>query len=142
MRRTVVIALALMVVGCSTSGGGRRLIAKPRIDRCLQQPKPAQHACANAREKAIEFARRLSVDDQICIDGAHRIEEPGGACKVRAFVESTAPNGVKLEIREAPAGSKYPIDSDWWFSEEALADLQLRALGYALPEDEAAVGAQ
>ena len=138
MRIALIVALTLGV-GCATGGGGgRRLVGKPKIDRCAQQPTSAQRACAKAREKAVEFARRLAVDDQICIDAAHRIEEPGGACQVRAFVESTAPNGVKLEIREAPASSKYQINSDWWFAEEAIAELQLRALGYRLPEDEAA----
>jgi hypothetical protein len=140
MRAAILFTVLALLVGCATSGGGggRRLVGKPKVDRCAEQPKSGQRGCEAAREKAVEFARRLSVDDQICIDGAHRIEEPGGACRVRAFVESTAPNGVKLEIREAPASSKYQIDSDWWFAEEAIAELQLRALGYALPGDEPA----
>jgi hypothetical protein len=146
MRAAVLITLVALSLGCATSGksgggGGRRLVGKPKVDRCAQQPQPAQRACAAAREKAVEFARRLAVDDQICIDGAHTVEEPGGACTVRAFVESTAPNGVKLEIRDAPASSKYKIDSDWWFAEEAIAELQLRSLGYSLSEDEPVVPA-
>jgi hypothetical protein len=126
-----------LAAGCATGAGGRhdRRVGPPKVDRCATQK--ARKACEAARFAAVEFSRRLSVDDQVCIDGRMRLDEPMRACKVRAFVESTAPNGVKLEIREAPMSAIYTQGSEWWFSEEALAEIQLRVLGYHLDSDDA-----
>lgn len=142
MRSCLVAVLACALgSGCVSMGRGEigsHAVGKPKGDRCAQQQIRPQKACERDRDAAIEFARRLSVDDQVCLDGKQRIEEPMARCQVRAFVESTAPNGVKLEIREAPPSSKYGISSDWWFAEEALADIQLKALGYLVAEEIAA----
>jgi len=111
---------------------GTHKVGKPTVDRCAQQPGDVRKACQRTAGEALEFARHLAVDDQLCIDGVHRIEEPRGGCVIRAFVSSTASNGVKLEIREAPGGSKYDVMSEWWFAEEAIADVQLKVFGYLL----------
>jgi hypothetical protein len=134
LRSTCLLVLALLFAGCAALLGGHR-VGAPSGDRCKGQPEGMRSSCEQARDAAVKFAHGLAVDDQVCIDGAHRLEEPLGDCRVRAFVESTAPDGVKLEIREAPADSKYPEGSDWWFSEEALGDIALRALGYTQPEE-------
>lgn len=133
MTRRLALSVALSLSGCILATGGKvvRKVGPPQTDRCAQQPEIARKSCEREREEALSFARKLAVDDQVCIDGEHRIERPmGGLCTVRAFVESTAPDGVKLEIREAPPDSRYEVQSDWWFAEEALADIQLQVLGY------------
>lgn len=124
--------LAVALAGCATTGRSGHKVGKPKVDRCATQPENVRKACHQSAEETLQYARRLAVDDQICIDGVHRIEEPRGGCVIRAFVSSTASNGVKLEIREAPSGSKYEVMSEWWFAEEAIADVQLRVFGYLL----------
>jgi hypothetical protein len=131
MRRFPMLPV-LLLAACATSGGGK--VGRPRVDRCAMQG--ARAACEMARAQATTYARRLAVDDQVCIDGKQRLEQAMEGCELRGFVESTAPNGVMVEIREAPSDSRYPRGTEWWFSEEALADLQLRALGYRLDSDE------
>lgn len=133
--RTILLASLLVLASCVTSPQRGRTVGRPKIDRCEQQPRNLRARCERVRNDAVTFARRLSVDDQICLDGVERLEEPMGRCQVRAFVISTAPNGVKLEIRESPPDSRFTQGSEWWFAEEALAEVQLRAAGFPLPDD-------
>jgi hypothetical protein len=133
LARIATTLFMLTSFGCATTRTGSHLVGKPKVDRCANQTGKAQRTCREERDAATAWARRLAVDDQLCIDGIHRIEEPMAGCKVRAFVSSVAPNGVKLEIRASPEGSKYTVMSEWWFAEEAIADVQLKAFGYLLP---------
>ncbi|MBS2028906.1 MAG: hypothetical protein JST54_13475 [Deltaproteobacteria bacterium] len=135
MRTLVLLALAL--TGCATMGSSNRsnLVGPPKVDRCAMQPANAKKSCAEAMDVALRQVKKLMVDDQVCIDGEHELADDSRACQVRAFVEGAAPNAVQLEIRSAPPDSKYVIDSSWWYDERALAEVQLRALGYTLPDD-------
>jgi len=133
-------AAAIALAGCATLNREQnsKMVGKPVVDRCAAQQIRPQKACERDREQAVEFAMKLAVEDQVCLDGNQRIEEPMVNCKVRAYVAAAGKDGVKLEIREAPSGSKYTVGSAWWFAEEALADVQLHALGYLLNEEIAA----
>jgi hypothetical protein len=125
--------------GCATlhgDGADRQHVGPPRVDRCAQMGGSAQ-TCQKARKAALVMIRKLSVDDQVCIDGDHPLANPDRSCQVRGFVEEVAPNAVELEIRDAPPGSTYTAMSNWWFHEEALADLELRGTGYTLPGEAA-----
>jgi len=134
MRTSLLLALAL--TGCATMGGHHaNLVGPPKTDRCAAQPSNAKRDCADAMDTALRVVKKLSVDDQVCIDGEHELADDSRECQVRAFVEGVAPNAVELEIRSAPPDSKYTIDSEWWYDEHALAEVQLRALGYTLPDD-------
>lgn len=136
MRR--LLALLLATTSCAALRGSERgnMVAPPKQDRCAAQPADQRRECEVAFGDAVRYASKLFTDDQLCIDGEHQLQDDSRACRIRAFVEGTAPNAVELEIRDAPADSKYKIDSDWWFDHKALADLQCRALGYGLPSDE------
>ncbi|HEY3446288.1 MAG TPA: hypothetical protein VGK67_07975 [Myxococcales bacterium] len=136
----VIVLSAVALAGCATLNREQNshMVGKPLVDRCAKQQIRPQKACERERDVAVEFARKLSIDDQVCIDGKQRIEEPMVNCKVRAFVSSAGKDGVKLDIREAPGGSKYVVGSSWWFAEEALADVDLHAQGYLLNEEIAA----
>src|SRR5947209_1942025 len=66
MRKSMLLCLAL--VGCATAGHGSNLVGPPKEDRCAA-PGVDRNACEKARYDALGFVKRLSVDDQICIDG-------------------------------------------------------------------------
>lgn len=136
--RLRVLLMGLLLAGCATAGHRKQLVGPPERDRCAAQARENRASCETARDEAVRAVRKLSVDDQVCIDAVHELSDTSRSCGVRAFVEGVAPNAVELEIRDAPPGSKYGIDSEWWFEERALADVQLRALGYPLPDDAAA----
>jgi hypothetical protein len=136
--RHALFALPLLALGCATAGHHSQRVGPPRADRCAaQSPASNRQACETARDTAVREVRKLAVDDQVCIDTVRELSDTSRACTVRAYVEGVAPNAVQLEIRDAPPGSRYAIDSEWWFEETALAEVELQALGYALPGDAA-----
>jgi hypothetical protein len=138
MRLTLCCA-ALALASCVHGADGLKdthVVSAPSVDRCAAQAGATlQSQCRAERDVALRWVHRLSVDDQICIDGLVPLETELHNCSVRAFVQDTAPDQVKVEIRETPPGSPYKDISDYWFNEMALADLQLQAKGYALPTD-------
>ena len=136
----IALAAAVALAGCATLNREQnsKMVGRPTVDRCAKQQIREPKMCERDRDAAVEYAKKLAIDDQVCIDGKQRIEEPMVNCKVRAFVSSAGKDGVKLDIREAPGGSKYVVGSSWWFAEEALADVQLVALGYLTNEEIAA----
>jgi hypothetical protein len=133
----LLLSLALLsTCGCASllgAGGGGHRVGAPGADRCAGQAAGARQACAQARFAALEQVRKLYVDDQLCLDGQHPLEMTSAPCTVRAFVEGVTGHELQLEIRAAPEGSRYQVMDNWVFDEAALADVQLRALGYALP---------
>jgi hypothetical protein len=110
-------------------------VGPPRRDRCGAQPPREAKACAELRDRALTFVRRLSVDDQVCLLGNPLMDGVTQRCRVRAFVEDAGPSSVKLEIREASPDTSFVQMDDYWYHEAALADLQLRQSGFRLPED-------
>jgi hypothetical protein len=144
-RMWVVSGLVLALGGCSRIetkpnpqdedtlfGSNVPLIKAPRVDRCASHKKsPAGASCADALYLGTEYTRRLSVGDEVCLEGGYG-DDVGSGCKARAAVIDTGPNGVKLEIRSARP------DSRWfnlemrhaWYEEGALVDLYLAERGY------------
>lgn len=138
-RAVIALTAAGVLAGCAALNreADSKRMDKPQVDRCtktVREPK----MCERARETAMEFVSKLAVEDQVCIDGKQTIKEPMVGCKVRAYVSASGKEGVKLDIREAPGGSKYVVGTSWWFAEEALVDVELHAQGFLLPEEMAA----
>ena len=110
-------------------------VGDPKFDRCEQQKDGRRRKdCEQDRHVAMEWVRRLSVDDQLCLAGQPMSDGITHRCQVRAFVCDVSPHSVKLEIREAPAGSRYEAMENYWYTEKALADLYLKSLGYTLEQ--------
>lgn len=118
-------------------GSQHHEVPPPSVDRCEAQASAGtKKACARARAEALTQVRKLYVDDQVCIDTQHPLDTPSsGGCEVRGFIAQVQGHDLEVEIRNAPDDSKYKIMDNWWFDEAALADVQLRALGYTLPSD-------
>lgn len=138
---TVLVAVA----GCKQVGPYQRdpneedafisnvpVIRAPSQDRCAALGKSSvRGGCDDALYLAQEYARRLSVGDEVCLEGGFG-EEPGAACKARAAVIDTGPNRVKLEVRSARPDSRW-FKSEMrhgWYEEGALVDLYLAERGY------------
>ncbi|XXF78768.1 hypothetical protein P2318_03135 [Myxococcaceae bacterium GXIMD 01537] len=147
MRRTWVgSGLVLALTGCAAGSdafkpnpnkedplvGGVPLIKAPGQDRCSGLGKSGvRPGCDEARYLGTLYTRRLSVADDVCLDGGFG-EEVGAACRARAAVIDTAPNRVKLEIRSAKPDSRW-FNSEGrtaWYEEGALVDLYLAERGY------------
>jgi hypothetical protein len=137
--------LALAVVGCKSMGPYERdpndegpmasnvpLIRAPAQDRCVALGKASvRSGCDDALYLASEYTRRLSVGDEVCLEGGFG-EEPGAACKARAAVIDTGPDRVKVEVRSAKPDSRW-FKSEMrhaWYEEGALVDLYLADRGY------------
>ncbi|WP_309888159.1 hypothetical protein [Archangium sp.] len=138
--------LLLVLAGCGTSKeafrpnpndedplvGSIPVVRAPRVDRCAQHGKSSVRGpCDEARYLATEYTRRLSVGDEVCLEGGYG-DEPGEACLARAAVIDTAPNQVKLEVRTARPDSRW-FNAEMrhaWYEEGALVDLYLAERGY------------
>ena len=121
----------------ATDNGGRfaERIQDPKIDRCDSQKEARRKRdCQKAKDGALEFVRRLSVDDQLCLDGNPMSDGVTGRCKARAFVSDVGVNKVKLEVRETSGGTRYKHMQEIWYTEAALVDDYLKSLGYELNE--------
>lgn len=147
MRRMWVGAsvLALGLSGCSGVGSFRPnpndedplygvipVVRAPSKSRCVGHGKSSVRAnCDEALYLATEYTRRLSVGDEVCLEGGYG-EEPGFACKARAAVIDTSPNQVKLEVRGAKPDSRwFNVEMRHaWYEEGALVDLYLAERGY------------
>ena len=139
-------ALLWVLAGCGTSReafrpnpndedvfvGAIPIVRAPLRERCAGHTgRSARAACDEARYLGTEYTRRLSVGDDVCLEGMYG-EEPGGACKARAAVIDTAPNQIKLEVRTAKPDSRW-FQSEMrhaWYEEGALVDLYLAERGY------------
>jgi hypothetical protein len=138
--------LLLVLAGCGTSKesfrpnpndedplvGSIPVVRAPRVDRCTQHGKSSmRNQCDEARYLATEYTRRLSVGDEVCLEGGYG-DEPGEACLARAAVIDTAPNQVKLEVRTARPDSRWFNEEmrHAWYEEGALVDLYLVERGY------------
>ena len=75
--------------------------------------------------------RRLSVGDQLCLEGGFG-EPPGGACQTRAAVVDVGQDAVLVEVRDAQPGSRWRdhVMGQVWYAEGALVDLYLAERGY------------
>jgi len=138
--------LLLMLAGCGTSKeafrpnpndddpfvGAVPVVRAPRIDRCVQHGSSSVRGnCDEARYLGTEYTRRLSVGDEVCLEGGYG-DEPGSTCLARAAVIDTAPNQVKLEVRTARPDSRW-YNAEMrhaWYEEGALVDLYLAERGY------------
>lgn len=138
--------LLWVLAGCGTSRDAFRpnpnnddplvgtvpVIRAPLRDRCAQHGSSSVRGnCDEAKYLATEYTRRLSVGDEVCLEGGYG-EEPGQACKARAAVIDTAPNQVKLEVRTAKPDSRW-FSAEMrhaWYEEGALVDLYLAERGY------------
>jgi hypothetical protein len=144
-RMWVVSGLVLALAGCSRIetrpnpqdedtlfGTQVPLVKSPRVDRCVtHQEASAKSSCADARYVGTEYTRRLSVGDEVCLEGGYG-DDVGPACKARAAVIDVGPNGVKLEIRSAKPDSRW-FNAEMrhaWYEEGALVDLYLAERGY------------
>jgi hypothetical protein len=144
-RMWVVSGLMLFLVGCSRIetrpnpqdedtlfGSSVPFIKAPRLDRCSAHKKSSVGSgCEDARYLGTEYTRRLSVGDEVCLEDGYG-EDVGSACKARAAVIDTGPNGVKLEIRSAKPDSRW-FNAEMrhaWYEEGALVDLYLAERGY------------
>lgn|GEM_PF-834962 len=147
MRRMWVGAsvLALGLSGCSAVGsfrpnpndedplyGAIPVVKAPQQARCVAHGKSSvRSSCDEALYLATEYTRRLSVGDEVCLEGGYG-EEPGYACKARAAVIDTSPNQIKLEVRGAKPDSRwFNVEMRHaWYEEGALVDLYLAERGY------------
>lgn len=138
--------LLLVLAGCGTTReafrpnpndedplvGSVPVVRAPLKDRCVQHGTSAVRShCDDAKYLGTEYTRRLSVGDEVCLEGGYG-DEPGQACKARAAVIDTAPNQVKLEIRTARPDSRW-FNAEMrhaWYEEGALVDLYLAEQGY------------
>jgi hypothetical protein len=138
--------LLLMLAGCGTSKeafrpnpndddplvGAVPVVRSPRIDRCVQHGGSSVRGnCDEARYLGSEYTRRLSVGDEVCLEGGYG-DEPGPTCLARAVVIDTAPNQIKLEVRSAKPDSRW-YNAEMrhaWYEEGALVDLYLAERGY------------
>ncbi|MGC4113856.1 MAG: hypothetical protein QM765_04215 [Myxococcales bacterium] len=108
-------------------------VTDPKKDRCQAQPdETVRLNCRKERERAMAFVRRVSVDDQLCLEGNPMESGVTSRCKVRAFVSDAGSGKVKLEIRETYSGARYKPMQNLWFTEAALADAWLESAGYTL----------
>ncbi|CAM4129084.1 hypothetical protein G4177_18210 [Corallococcus sp. ZKHCc1 1396] len=138
------LALALVDVGCRSAAYQKNPNEEDAMSSNVPVfPAPAKHRCAalgkssvrsgcdDALYLASEYTRRLSVGDEVCLEGGFG-DEPGAACKARASVIDTGPNRVKVEIRQARPDSRW-FQSEMrhaWYEEGALVDLYLAERGY------------
>jgi hypothetical protein len=138
--------VAGMLAGCGTSReafrpnpndddplvGSVPVVRAPLKDRCELHGRSSVRApCDEARYLATEYTRRLSVGDEVCLEGGYG-EQPGAVCKARAVVIDTAPDQVKLEVRSAKPDSRW-FKAEMrhaWYEEGALVDLYLEEQGY------------
>lgn len=112
--------------------GSVPVVRAPAKDRCEPHGRSSVRAsCDDALYLATEYTRRLSVGDEVCLEGGYG-EYPGQACKARAAVIDTSPNQVKLEVRSARPDSRW-FKAEMrhaWYEEGALVDLYLEEQGY------------
>ncbi|KFA87453.1 hypothetical protein [Archangium violaceum] len=112
--------------------GAIPLVRSPVKDRCEQHGRSSVRGnCDEAKYLATEYTRRLSVGDEVCLEGGYG-DEPGAGCKARAAIIDTAPNRVKLEVRTAKPDSRW-FNAEMrhaWYEEGALVDLYLAERGY------------
>ncbi|MFN7130446.1 MAG: hypothetical protein ACK4N5_00090 [Myxococcales bacterium] len=121
------LLLVLGALGCSRV----HKVGPPEQDRCARQSTEAMRKnCEELRDQAFAFARKLAVDDQVCLEGNPIGDGVTSRCRVRAFVADVAQKNVKLEIRDAPPDSKYRPMEDYWFHEAAIADMYLVGFGF------------
>lgn len=145
MRRLALLApFVLSATGCVGAGlvkmphvdeGGRYAarVGDPATDRCAaQKDERAKEECRKERDKALAFVRKLSVDDQVCLEGNPMGDRITSRCKVRAFISDAGSGKLKLEIRETYEGSRFKPMQNLWYTERALADAWLESAGYLL----------
>jgi hypothetical protein len=112
--------------------GAIPVVKAPMKDRCAQLGSTSvRNSCDEAKYLATEYTRRLSVGDEVCLEGGYG-DEVGPGCLARAAVIDTAPNQVKLEVRNARPDSRW-FNGEMrhtWFEEGALVDLYLAERGY------------
>jgi hypothetical protein len=121
----------------SVYNGGRfaERFQDPKVDRCESQKDARRKKdCLKAKDGALEFVRRLSVDDQLCLDGNPMSDGLTGRCKARAFVSDVGVGKVKVEVREVGAGTRYKHMQEIWYTEAALVDDYLKSQGFELNE--------
>ena len=138
-------ALTLALSGCAAIGpfrpnpndedplyGAIPVVKAPDQHRCVSHAgSSVRSACNDALYLATEYTRRLSVGDEVCLEGGYG-EEPGFSCLARAAVIDTSPNQVKLEVRGAKPDSRW-FNAEMrhaWYEEGALVDLYLAERGY------------
>ena len=142
-------SLLLMLAGCATGLANQEafrpnptdddpllgaipVVRAPPKDRCVQHGTSSVRGhCDEAKYLATEYTRRLSVGDEVCLEGGYG-DEPSGACMARAAVIDTAPDRVKLEVRTAKPDSRW-FNAEMrhaWYEEGALVDLYLAERGY------------
>ena len=118
-----------------TDEGGRfaTRVGDPEVDRCAaQKDATVRLNCKKERDRAMEFVRKVSVDDQLCLEGTAMENGVTPRCKVRAFVSDAGSGKIKLEIRETYGGSRFEPMQNLWYTEAALADAWLESAGYTL----------
>lgn len=137
--------LVLALAGCSSIetrpnpqdedvlfGSNVPVYPAPKVNRCAAHAKSSLRGpCEDALYLGTAYTRRLSVGDEVCIDGGYG-EEVGPACKARAAVIDTGTNKVKLEVRGTKPDSRW-FNSEMrhaWYEEGALVDLYLAEQGY------------
>jgi hypothetical protein len=144
VRIAALLFLPLLLAGCfrdtreSRERGGMMFgseaqeIRAPLRDRCDSHGKSAMRGpCEEAKYLAQLYARKLSVGDEVCLEGGFG-DNPGGACLARAAVVDTATNRALLEVRDARPESRWfkRVQNEVWFEEGALVDLYLAEHGY------------
>jgi hypothetical protein len=105
---------------------------KTPADRCATYTgKNRREACNEARMLGEIFVRKLSVGDEVCLDGGFG-DSGRGACSARAAIADTATGKDLIEVREASPGSTWfgKEQRQFWFEEGALVDLYLKDHGY------------
>jgi hypothetical protein len=132
--------LAVSLAGCATASRDRgatglfestQTVRTPVAKRCATHVGTRKAACTQAEYLAQTYVRRLSVGENVCLEGGFG-EPPGGTCLARALVFDTRENEVLLDVKSAKPDSKWfhRESQQYWFEEGALVDLYLADHGY------------
>lgn len=143
-RLAAAVLLVFCVGGCRATADRERgatglwdnaaTVRGPAETRCarFKATSNAGKACADALYLAELYVKKLSVGDQVCLEGGFGEPEGRSPCTVRASIEDTSQQGVMLEIRDVAPGSKWKGKGahQFWYDEAALIDLYLAERGY------------
>jgi hypothetical protein len=143
MTPRLLVLLPLMAgvsLACATASRDRgatglfestQTVRTPLAKRCAKHTGSRKSGCNEAEYLAQSYVRRLSVGENVCLEGGFG-EPPGGTCLARALVFDTRDNEVLLDVKFAKPDSKWfhRESQQYWFEEGALVDLYLADHGY------------
>ena len=143
MNRCLVLVLCIALAGCVShehpgpfmhqTDVGAQTISAPAKDRCeaYASAKTTYAQCQQFKTAAIEYLRRLSVGDTVCMENTLG-EEMTAECKARGVIVDGDAHGFLIEFRDPSTTSKWKDEQGKrvYFENGALIDIYLRERGY------------